>query len=248
MAGRIEGLDLVRKFADVGHLSWLRQVKESKAYKAVGTWGDFCKIIGLSASTANERLQNLEELGADFLTTVGHLRIGYRDLRAMRRISHDGELAVDEGTVTIAGEEIPLDAEHVDDLQAALARYEEDANAEKRAAERLAASKDKHARKLEKDLAKYEQRAAELGLSREDHAFVTQCETLQTSFDGYLLYLDPGRIEHEIGGPSDIKRAKLMSTISYMRMRVLALYDQLEERYAHDLVVDDSERWSPPEA
>jgi len=121
--GRIQGFKAVAEFADVGKLVWLKQIKESKIYKDlpdVGTWDNFCNYIGLSRSKVDEDLLNIQSFGEMFLTTVGNLGLGYRELRQLRQLTHNGDVVIDGEVITIGEKRIPFDPDHTDDLQAAI--------------------------------------------------------------------------------------------------------------------------------
>lgn len=123
--GRIQGFKAVGEFADVGKLVWLKQIKESKIYKDlpnIGTWDNFCNYIGLSRSKVDEDLTNMDVFGNTFLTTVGNLGLGYKDLRKLRQLTYDGSVIIDAEaeTITIDGQIIPFNEEHTDEVQAAI--------------------------------------------------------------------------------------------------------------------------------
>lgn len=145
MIGRIQASDAFGKLATVAGLMWLKDVKESKVYRdlpGVGTWEDFCNYVGKSRRLIDEDLQNLGTFGEQFLATVAGLRVGYRDLRRLRPLITDGSLTVGADAVTIDGETIPLDAEHVDDLGAAIERILEQNTALTTRVEKLEKKKD----------------------------------------------------------------------------------------------------------
>ena len=124
--GQIKGFKVIAKFADVGNLVWLRQVKESKIYKNlsdIGTWDKFCEYIGLSRSKVDEDLANLAIFGESFLADVGKIGLGYRELRQLRQLKYDGEsfsMSDDGKTVIIEGETISLGEDAGSEIEAAL--------------------------------------------------------------------------------------------------------------------------------
>ena len=66
LAGKIEAFKFISNFADVGSLSLLKKIKESKVYKempTIKTWDNYCKSIGLSASKVDEDLNNIATFG-----------------------------------------------------------------------------------------------------------------------------------------------------------------------------------------
>ncbi|MFZ4703556.1 MAG: hypothetical protein ACOYMG_26230, partial [Candidatus Methylumidiphilus sp.] len=123
VAGQIKAVIMISKFADVSRLLWLKQVKESKIYKdlpSIGTWDKYCNYLGIDRSTTDEELLNLATFGEEFLRTVGNLRVGYRDLRKLRQLTHDGSVVIDAETITIGDKTIPFDQDHAEDMQAAI--------------------------------------------------------------------------------------------------------------------------------
>lgn len=248
MMGRAETADMFAKYGDLSRLVWLKQVKESKAYKevpGVGTWEKFCKLAGLDRATVDEDLKNLEALGEELLRRVSSLGLGYRELRKLRRLNHDGDVEISENEIVIGGEAIPFDVEHKEDLQAALEKVVEEARADHKAAERYLKDKEKHIRKLEKILAKYEGRAAERDLSPEEDAFITQMENLRIGFDGYMLKLEPERMEALGEDATAHMRAEYLTTVWRMRALLKAAYDTAVDMYGYDLQ-EGEEDWSPP--
>lgn len=123
VAGRIQALSFVEKVATVATLVQLRNIKESKAYRdlpTIGTWDKYCDYIGLSRRKVDEDLQNLAEFGEQFLATVANFNMGYRELRKLRQLTHDGTVQVDDNIITIGDRSIEVAPENTDDLQAAI--------------------------------------------------------------------------------------------------------------------------------
>lgn len=103
LAGQIQMARAIENFTTVGSLKILQKAKESKSYKNLkgielptgeilsGTWADFCKLIGESTSTIDERLKNLDTFGAKALESMQAIGMGIRDLRRLRQLP-PGEL------------------------------------------------------------------------------------------------------------------------------------------------------------
>lgn len=125
MAGQIKATRMIAKFGDVTSFMFLKQVKESKIYRnlpGIGTWEEYCKYVGLDRHTTDQHLLNLAAFGEQFLEIVTNLRVGYRDLRKLRQLSHDGTVVIDAECLKIGGETIPINPDHAEDLQAAIER------------------------------------------------------------------------------------------------------------------------------
>lgn len=124
--GRVQANMLMSKFADVGSLVWLKEIKETKIYRdlpQVGTWDNFCKHIGLSRQKVDEDLQNLATFGEEFLLIGRRFSLGYKDLRQLRQLKYDGEsfqMSEDGKTVVIEGETISLGEDAGVEIEAAL--------------------------------------------------------------------------------------------------------------------------------
>ncbi|ALC15625.1 hypothetical protein DSOUD_0838 [Desulfuromonas soudanensis] len=118
--GQIKTANMFAEFANISSLLWIKQMQETKAYKEIGTWENFCKSIGFSRQHIEDQLKNLSALGEKFLQTVCGLGVGYRDLRKLRQLAHDGVVTIDAEAVTVGEERIPMDGDHADELQAAI--------------------------------------------------------------------------------------------------------------------------------
>jgi hypothetical protein len=112
MLGQIQMSRAISKFTDVVSLSKLKQIKETKMYRAaagqkmvglsgeeiadVGTWACFCQALGVSASKIDEDLTNLDAFGEDALKQLNSIGVGYRELRQYRRLPQDERAALIE--------------------------------------------------------------------------------------------------------------------------------------------------------
>ncbi|WP_306534482.1 hypothetical protein [Geobacter sp.] len=68
--GRVQATQMFVKFGDVTNLMFLKQIKESKAYRdvpGIGTWEKFCEIVGVDRHTIDQQLLNIATFGEDFL-------------------------------------------------------------------------------------------------------------------------------------------------------------------------------------
>ncbi len=138
--GRIQAAGAFRKLATVSELVWLKDMKETKVYRdlpMVGTWDKFCAYLGKDRRTVDEDLQNLAAFGEDFLETSRQLSIGYRELRTLRQLTHDGAVVIEGDCLVIDAESIPIDQEHAEELQAAIERIINAGNETKKRVDRL---------------------------------------------------------------------------------------------------------------
>jgi hypothetical protein len=98
---RVEGIDLVTNFGTVCRNSILKQVRESGAYKEVGTWEQYCISLGFSRRYVDEQIENLEVLGEKFSAQCADLGFGTKDKRILRSAVKDGSLKITDQAVII---------------------------------------------------------------------------------------------------------------------------------------------------
>lgn len=125
VVGRIKGVKVVTDFGNVAGFLWIQQVRERKLYKnipGVGTWDKFCDSIGMCRRKVEENLANLAVFGETFTATVAAFGVGYRDLRKLRQLTHDGTVVIDGDCLQIENESIPINEDHAEELQAAIER------------------------------------------------------------------------------------------------------------------------------
>ena len=253
IAGRIQAFTFVEKVLTVGTLVQLNRIKESRAYRDlpnIGTWDSYCEYLGFSRQKVDLDLQNLATFGEEFLLTVSNFSLGYRDLRKLRQLTHEGALQIEDGVLVIGDEEIPLDVEHREDLQAAMERLldaKEQIVAEKdarlRTQEKLLQSKQDLIHRQEKDLARYEGAAEAKGLTADEDAFIQKCTNARTTIDGFLMQFDPDR-KPLPDDASPRMKAALMETLGYFRRAIVAAHDTAGDLYGTAEI--DSAGWVPP--
>lgn len=251
--GRFQGFQLLAKFGDVTKLVWLKDVKDSKVYRDlpnVGTWENFCKYLGLDRHTVDQDMLNLAAFGEEFLVTATNLRVGYRDLRKLRQLTHDGAVVIDAEAVEIDGERIPLDADHRDDLQAALERVIEtnakiiaDKDATIKAKDKVLKDKQVLIERQAKELSKLEDQAALAEMTPIEEAFLRKLNTHRATFDGVISFLSPDAAPlTEDATPR--MRAAYLETLGFMRRMIEATHDTAVGCYSTSAADDDG--WVPP--
>lgn len=123
--GRVQALSFIEKVTTISSLVQLSKVKESKAYRDlpnIGTWEKYCDYIGLTRQKVDEDLRNLATFGEQFLTTCQQFSLGYRDMRKLKQLTHDGSVTIEGDCLVIEAESIPIDQDHAEELQAAIER------------------------------------------------------------------------------------------------------------------------------
>lgn len=167
------------RFADVVSLTKLKQIKESKLYRAlagkkwvdpdgneiadVGTFDGFCQALGLSRSKVDEDLNNLAAFGEDALKQLSAIGVGYRELRQYRRLPDDSREALIEAAksgdkdqlLDLAEELIARQSKEREALQAEAAELKADLQSK----DDVAATKTERIQQLEEDLAKARRQA-----------------------------------------------------------------------------------------
>ncbi len=250
VAGRVQALTLMSKFGDIASFVCLKEIKESKLYRDlpnVGTWEDFCNYLGKSRRTVDEQLQNLNVLGEEFLAICRQFSLSYKDLRKLRKIANNGDLTISDKSAIIAGESIPLDPEHKDDLEAAIEslleekdRQLEDKEAALRSKNRVLEEKEKVINKQEKIILKYAGEAQQRGLKPGEGEFLQQVKNAYYQFESFLIDFDPEFVPAEA---TPRMAAAYMEALGYFRRMILAAYDTASEQYGIPEIDDD---WVPP--
>lgn len=194
-------------------------------------------------------LENLATFGEEFLLTVSGLSVGYRDLRKLRQLSHDGAVIIDAEYMVIGEERIPLDADHKEDLQAAIetiieqqAAMKNEVEAQKKAFDRVQADTRKSMTKLQKDLDKFTQQAEAKGLTPEEDAYLQKCENARITINGFLDQFDP-QYNPLPNDATPRMRAAHMQTLAWFQRCIRAAYDTAADLYG-DPEMDGG--WVPP--
>jgi len=250
--GQVQTSNMFAKFATVSSLVWLQQVKASKVYRdipGIGTWDKFCDSVGMSRQKVDEDLANLAAFGEEFLTTCQQLSVGYRELRKLRQLTHDGSVVIDAECVRIGEERIPLSPDHSEDLQAAIEALVEAKNAvideqkaTMRAKDKLLSAKEQLINNQEKEIARYEGRAEKAGYTAGEEALLQDLDNSRTILDGYLMRYDPEK--NPLPEDATVRmKAKYMHTLDYFKRVILAAYDTAADLYGTPEIDDD---WVPP--
>lgn len=160
LTGRVEALKLMSDFGNVSSLLLLKNIKENKIYKnmqGIETWENYCKSIGYSYKTIDDKLEFLNTLGSEFLETVSTFGVGYRDLKKITSKIKAGELQIKDEAIVIDGETIPLEEKDIlkDALTDLVAKNKEEISklkAENKAKEKMVQTYAEAKEKKEQDL------------------------------------------------------------------------------------------------
>lgn len=108
LLGQAQMAEAFGKFSQTVWSSKLAFVKENKLYRELkgkkspngleflGTWQEFCELLGVSDEKANQDIANLRAFGEEALESMSRMGIGYRELRQFRRLPEDQKSALIE--------------------------------------------------------------------------------------------------------------------------------------------------------
>jgi hypothetical protein len=251
--GTVKSMNFVRSLSDITLLMRLKDLKESKRYRAAGmTWEGVCAAMGLCRKTVDLKLDDLKPFRDDFL---GNFSVFFsNDLRKIKYLGHavSGKSAeIRDNAIIYKGEEIPLTPEHRDDIQDVLDQIQEDlgkdldeAKTDLAVKDRLLKDNAKHAQKLIRELEKLEKEARDKDLTPEEDAFLKRMENLRIGFEGYMLKVEPQRMEELAEGASSLMRAEYLTTLWRMKVCIKAAYDTAVDLYGADLIEGEDD-WQP---
>lgn len=112
LLGQAQMADAFEQFSRTVRSSKLAFVKENKLYRALkgkktpngseflGTWEEFCGVLGMSVDKADQDIANLRAFGEEALESMSRMGIGYRELRQYRRLPEDSKTALIEAAKT----------------------------------------------------------------------------------------------------------------------------------------------------
>lgn len=113
LLGQAQMADAFSQFSRTVRTTKLAFVKEHKLYRALkgkktpnrseimsGTWEEFCGLLGSSVDLVDLDISNLHAFGEEALESMSRMGIGYRELRAYRRLPDDDKTALLEAAKT----------------------------------------------------------------------------------------------------------------------------------------------------
>ncbi|MCE5265700.1 MAG: hypothetical protein LLG97_19500 [Deltaproteobacteria bacterium] len=233
----------------------LYRVKKTKDYKKAGyTWDGFCEAAGIERRTADRIVEDIAPIVGTFSDKLSVFSgLGLNEIRYLGK-SNFGQLSVSEdgNSLVIDGENVPATPA---EILAYVNRQKEAHRAELtekdetvKAKEKVLADKQKLLNKYSKDLAKLEGKAKQKELTPEEDGFLKKVDFFRTGFDGYLLQLDPDRIE-ELSfeadpAPTPRMRAAYLAALDYMKKQILVAYDKATEMYGNAIMCPEA-AWKP---
>ncbi len=258
MAGKIKSMMYTESEARCFKILFLKKVKEAKDYREVYgmTWEQFCEHLQISRRSADLWLEELDPLTAEFSANfAGFSGYDLNKIKYLAKAKSANIAGFKANSIVYQGQEIPLTPEHKDEIQALLEKLEESykAQLEEKAAlvrtkEKLIQSQGDLIHRQEKTISKFEKEAERQGLTVEEHAFLKKVENLKIGFDGYMLGLDPDRMEELLkkSKPTPRMISAYIAALKYMKMQICAAHDTAVDVYADPSLLPD-EGWQPPE-
>lgn len=164
----------------------LVQIKEEKQYQSLkgmrfpdgsgfsGTWEGFCQLIGRSVAIVDEDITNFKTFGEEALDSMKALGLSYRDLRKLRKLPEDEQVALIE-----AAKEGDKDA-LMDLAESLIARQAK----EKAALEKRAIEAEREAKLNKAALTESSAEVATLKASLTGNEFKDQIAQLQAELEG----------------------------------------------------------------
>ena len=256
-SGKIKTVAFFESQTRLMRLLFLKQSKDNKDYreKFGMTWEEFCIAAGENRRRIDELLLDLKPFKADwlakFVTTFG---VEIHKIKYLGEAISAESANFKDNSIIYQGEEIPLTPEHKDEIQALLEKLEESYKAQLEEKSAVIRTKDKLIQsqgdlvhRQEKTISKFEREAAKQGLTLEEDAFIKKVENLRIGFDGYMLSLDPDRIEELLpkSKPTPRMVSSYIAALKYMKMQILAAHDAAIESYADPSMLPEEE-WQPP--
>jgi hypothetical protein len=261
---RFEGI-LAKIDYDIVHNEFLKlavlyRIKQSKDYKKGGkTWAAFCNAHNYPVRTADQLLAEMkplfEEFSAGSAGFLGLLGLTFNKIRYLGKAISAESAEIKDGCIVYDAQVIPLDPEHKEEIEAVLDQLKDDAETAKKekalevkAKDRVLNDKEKAIQKLHKTLEKLEGQAKEKNLTPEEDGFLKKIEGLRLGFDGYMLQLDPERMEelskHNDPSPTPRMRAAYLSALDYMKKQILIAFEAATEMYGNAIMCPEA-AWKP---
>lgn len=135
--GEARAFGFVKKLVTVAELLAFKEIKESGEYKGIPYKDEngeqrftkdireFCILfIGVSYSTIQENLSNLETFGQDFFETAQAMKLGYRELAKLRQFPKEDQALIIESEAIDTGDKEAV-KEYIEDLAAKHAKEKE---------------------------------------------------------------------------------------------------------------------------
>jgi len=128
-AGNVQAFNLIKQYATVAEIVAFKEIKKSKEYKGlsyiddsgniqqVSTLEDFCpQFLGRSYRTIKELEAQLDAFGEAFFSAAHNMKLGYRELRKLRKLPEEDQKAIINGEAVEQGDVEAL-KQQIEDIQ-----------------------------------------------------------------------------------------------------------------------------------
>lgn len=245
-----------RDFCDFVDALVLYRVHKDKTYKKQGlSWDKFCEAAGYERRTADNIIAEVTPIFESFSENVSVLSgVTLNDIRWLGKNKPENFSGFSEnGKELIFGEDkIPATPEditaYVNHLKENYTKEKDEHKKSIAANERVLKDKQKLINNYSKEIATLQGKAKEKNLTPEEEGFLTMIEGLRLGFDGYMLKLDPERMEelskHNDPPPTPRMRAAYLSSLDYMKKQILIAFEVATELYGNAIMCPEA-AWKP---
>lgn len=245
---------------DIAHNEFLRvmalyKMRKTKEYRKQGqTWEEFCDAHGYPRRTADQLLSELRPIFEQFSGKLaGFFGISFNKIRLLGRSIAAESAVLQDGCLVYDDQIIPLDADHKEEIEAVLDQLKDNAEIIRKdkdatiaAQKKVLAANEKFKITKERELAILEGKAREKGLTPTEEGFLNKIEKLRTGFDGYILQLDPERVDElsRDAEPTPRMRAAYLAALDYMKKQILVAFDVATEMHGNAIMCPEA-AWKP---
>jgi hypothetical protein len=255
--GEIRMAEFFRAQGELATLMVLYRMKVSKDYKKRGmTWEQLCEAVGKPVRSVDRLIADIKpvcEVVFGHLATFSGVQV--HKIKYLGSAVSAKMAEIKDECLHYLDEKIPLTPEHHEEVQALLDKIAfdfktraEEAEGDLRAAKRNLRDRDADIEKKNKLLDKYEGKARHKDLTPEEDGFLSFLDTQRITFDGYMLTVEPGKLDEIQGGPENgvtpRMRASYLELLGYMRRQIVAAYDTATEIHGADMALE-GETWKP---
>jgi hypothetical protein len=254
--GSIKTNKVHRDFANFLDALMLYRTHKDKSYKKYGlTWDKFCEAVGYDRRQADRIISEVTPIFEAFSDNLPVLYgVTFNDIRWLGNNKSDklSGFSEDGKSLIIGDEQIPATPE---DITSYITHQKEvyqtelkEKDATITAQKKVLADNEKFKIAKEREIAKLEGKAKAKGLLPEEEGFLTKVEGLRLGFDGYLLKLDPERMEelskHNDPAPTPRMRAAYLSALDYMKKQILIAFEVATELHGNAIMCPEA-AWKP---
>lgn len=255
-SGALQAIGSTIAFQELMKAITLHRIKGNKEYKKGGmTWAAFCESLGFEVRTVDLMLTDIKSIVGTFSENFSSFAgVPFNKIRLLGKSVSENISEIKNNCLIYGDESIPLTPEYRDDIQALIERIGEEAREKVEEADSKLSAKDKVLKskedvinKQERELKKHDKAAAKKGLTTDEDAFLQLMSNKKTSFEGYMLSMDPDFVMENAGDITPRMRAALIAALHEMKMNILSAYDTAVMNYGspglNPEVLEEYEAW-----